>query len=463
MIIAHEQDHRHGEMLKKIRGAVFFGVPHCGADAARLANLVAVLLRVGQFGLSTNRAYVKALQRNSETLSTISEEFTQRSASLHIRTFFETERIAGQIVRSLCRVSAELLLITLQIVERESAVMNLPLEVAIPLSESSHITMCKFDDQNSQKFKLVRQGIAELAQQCNPVEQPPVYVQTSRTIPIKAGSFGWPNGRRGADRFAALWANPAQREIRFSQPYDEPPRVLVGFKALDFGCQKGLRAYASTANITPIGFRPLLEHWLDSINVRIDGSWLEIAPGNKDFQNGRESTYGLVKAIGRAPGKFVLRRPVKFYRGYDTVPTVICWFTLIDSCGSKNHRLEVKASQVTNSGFSLDFQTWGDSHFFELEAEWLAFSADRRDVYSKGQNMTSYKAQSHTFNEQFDGRFQHAPSCFVALNYIDSDCTKNTRIDISSMKITKDGATIVAGSWSDSVIYQIGFTLLAIA
>ena len=102
MIIAHEQDNRHGEMLKKIRAAIFFGVPHCGADAARLANFVATLLQVGQLGLRTNRAYVKALQRNSETLSTISEEFTPRGAILHIRTFFETEKIAGQIVCSLC-------------------------------------------------------------------------------------------------------------------------------------------------------------------------------------------------------------------------------------------------------------------------------------------------------------------------------------------------------------------------
>ncbi|KAH7187038.1 hypothetical protein DER44DRAFT_681093, partial [Fusarium oxysporum] len=261
--------------------------------------------------------------------------------------------------------------------------------------------------------------------------------------------------------WSATWSNQA-RDINFSIQYNEPPRVLVGLRALDFGHIANLRAYASVVKITPLSFRPALEHWSDSENYSIGGSWLEIAPGDTDFQNGRENTYGIVKDIGRAKGEVRFCRHVQFYREYAAPPTLLCWFTHIESWNVRNHRLKVEPRNVTPRGFDLEFYTWEDSFFFELEAEWLAFSADRPDVHAKGQLMTPYENQKHTFEEALRPRFSHPASCFLALNYIDSDCTKNTRIDVSVTEATNDNIRVVARSWSDSKIYQIGFTLLAI-
>lgn len=343
--------------------------------------------------------------------------------------------------------------------ERESAVLNLPNEIAVGIPESNHITICKFDRQRPQKFQPVWQAIVELAQHCHTVLPPPIDVQVQVG---RAGSFDWHNDRRPPDRWSAYWSNQL-REIRFSIQYDEPPRVLVGIRALDFGRNANLRAHASVVNITPLDFRPVLEHWLDSENYCIGGSWLEIEPGDTDFQNGRENTAEMAKDIGRSSGDVMFRKPVRFYREYAKTPTVLCWFTHLDSWKLRNHRLKVETSNVTPRGFDLDFYTWSDSFFFDLEAEWLAFGADRPDVHAKGRLMTPYNNQTHTFEEPLEGRFQHPPSCFLALNYIDSDCRKNTRINVSAAEVTKDKISIVAKSWSDSRIYQIGFTLLAIA
>lgn len=52
----------------------------------------------GQLGWGTNTNFVEALKRNSPTFSDISRQFVERADPLTIRTFFETERWANQVV-----------------------------------------------------------------------------------------------------------------------------------------------------------------------------------------------------------------------------------------------------------------------------------------------------------------------------------------------------------------------------
>ena len=89
----------YGDLLRSVRGCVFFGVPHRGAEATYWANLTAniikaVVLPVGR----TNTSFAAALQQNSRALSDISQQFVERGASLKIRTFYETEMLHDQLV-----------------------------------------------------------------------------------------------------------------------------------------------------------------------------------------------------------------------------------------------------------------------------------------------------------------------------------------------------------------------------
>ena len=102
LILAHEQLEEYGDLLNSVRGSVFFGVPHRGADAAYWANFAANLLEIAQLGFGTNTKFVAALRRNSETLANISQQFIWRAARLDIRTFFETEKLCNQLVRWQC-------------------------------------------------------------------------------------------------------------------------------------------------------------------------------------------------------------------------------------------------------------------------------------------------------------------------------------------------------------------------
>jgi hypothetical protein len=49
-------------------------------------------------------------------------------------------------------------------VDKDSAILGLPNEIAVGVGQSNHKTMCKFDDKNSQKYKPVWLAIKALAE-----------------------------------------------------------------------------------------------------------------------------------------------------------------------------------------------------------------------------------------------------------------------------------------------------------
>jgi hypothetical protein len=99
MILAWEKADEYGDLLKSIRGSVFLGVPHRGADIAYWASFPAKLLKYGLIGYWGNTAFLKALEKDSQTLRDISEQFVKRAPQLRIRTFYETEKLGNLLVR----------------------------------------------------------------------------------------------------------------------------------------------------------------------------------------------------------------------------------------------------------------------------------------------------------------------------------------------------------------------------
>ncbi|KAL8977069.1 MAG: hypothetical protein Q9205_007057 [Flavoplaca limonia] len=136
-----------GPLLQSTHGIVFMGVPHYGADLARWASLVANILQVSQLGWGTNTKFVEALKRNSPTFADISRQFVERAKPLTIRTFFETERWGNQVI-----------------VDKASAVLNLPNEIATGVPQANHSTICKFEQVDSQKYYPVWHAVKKLCQ-----------------------------------------------------------------------------------------------------------------------------------------------------------------------------------------------------------------------------------------------------------------------------------------------------------
>ncbi|PVH98023.1 hypothetical protein DM02DRAFT_616112, partial [Periconia macrospinosa] len=147
MIHAHQRLREYGELLDSIKGVIFFGTPHRGSDAAYWASYAARVLKTIQLGRGTNDKFVSDLRRNSKAFAEISEQWVERAAPLRIRTFYETELLYGE-----------------HVVDKDSARLGLPNEVAIGIAGSNHKSMCKFGDFNSQKYKPVSNAVEELVE-----------------------------------------------------------------------------------------------------------------------------------------------------------------------------------------------------------------------------------------------------------------------------------------------------------
>ena len=347
------------------------------------------------------------------------------------------------------------------------------------IAGTDHRTICKFASQDSQMYRPVWKAVLELSetalgQQGEDSSEPPHY-QGQVSTPVmaashshRAGTLGFhyesSNTRREYffhshqhNRYQTLFTGTTERA--FSEPYQEPPRVLIGFSWLDFGCEDFLRAHASVYDITPRSFKPILEYWEATICYAIGGSWLEIAPGDSDIQTGRCNTVGLERNKRVTPCTRMTQH-ISYYYSYKEIPEVLCWLVHLDSSNEANHRIEVFVENVTRTGFDIHFQTWDDSSIWDLGAEWLAFSKGRPDIFAiphtifNGSSTKDIHFQSHNF--------QRPPSCFVALTKIDSLAGRGLRLSLKVTDIDKHSMRVSLHTWHDSHNFDAGFTGVAI-
>ncbi|KEQ62534.1 uncharacterized protein M437DRAFT_49405, partial [Aureobasidium melanogenum CBS 110374] len=145
MIQAWSHSQRYNELLDSVKGCLFLGVPHGGADSAYWANLPAQMIPYVTLGLRGNPRFLRSLESKSADCVRISRDFVHRAVSLRIRTFYETEKLG-----------------TIIVVDRSSATLNLPNEVAVPLDGSNHVTICKFSASENQRYEPIKDAIEEL-------------------------------------------------------------------------------------------------------------------------------------------------------------------------------------------------------------------------------------------------------------------------------------------------------------
>ncbi|KAL8654315.1 MAG: hypothetical protein Q9226_003490 [Calogaya cf. arnoldii] len=149
LVLAHQRSTTYSNLLDRVQGVMFLGTPHRGSDVAYWMGFVARAFQTAQLGTGTNSKLLEALEKNSSTLSNISQEFVERGAGLKIRTFYETEKM--DYMNSL-------------VVTADSARLNLPNEkLPVPI-QANHRTMCKFADASSQKYRPVWKALSQLVE-----------------------------------------------------------------------------------------------------------------------------------------------------------------------------------------------------------------------------------------------------------------------------------------------------------
>lgn len=66
------------------------------------------------------------------------------------------------------------------------------------------------------------------------------------------------------------------------------------------------------------------------------------------------------------------RLAVAFSEAFDTPPSVQVSVSMWDTSSAMNQRMDLRAEQVTETGFDLVFRTWADSQVARVRADWIA-------------------------------------------------------------------------------------------
>ncbi|MCW8843757.1 MAG: H-type lectin domain-containing protein [Rhodobacteraceae bacterium] len=83
-----------------------------------------------------------------------------------------------------------------------------------------------------------------------------------------------------------------------------------------------------------------------------------------DFEDGGEMWTGT--------GPRERRKSVSFSEAFRHVPAVQVGLSLSDMDSAHNTRAEVKAENITETGFELVFRTWGDTRIARVRMSWFA-------------------------------------------------------------------------------------------
>lgn len=155
-----------------------------------------------------------------------------------------------------------------------------------------------------------------------------------------------------------------------------------------------------------------------------------------------------------------------YYKKYDSVPELSVGITSIDISQAANIRITASTSEATTENFKASLQSWADTVLYSASMTYL----EKSSVFNYTQTGVYNTQEDHPWNEpqlthskriNFTTPFSAPPKVVTWLQSLDMDKEKNWRISVSANDIDKDGFTIHADSWADSILYSAGVTWLA--
>lgn len=155
-----------------------------------------------------------------------------------------------------------------------------------------------------------------------------------------------------------------------------------------------------------------------------------------------------------------------YYKKYDSAPELPVGITSLDISKAANIRITATTSNATNETFTASLQSWSDTVLYSASMAYLekssAFNYTQTGVYNTHETRPWNKPQlTHSKRINFTTPFNAPPKVVTWLQSLDMGKKKNWRIRVSATDIDKNGFTIHADSWADSILYSAGVTWLA--
>ncbi|KAG6379429.1 hypothetical protein JVT61DRAFT_11899 [Boletus reticuloceps] len=239
--------------------------------------------------------------------------------------------------------------------------------------------------------------------------------------------------------------------LTFPRPLAAPSRIAHGFRQLDIGCNANIRARSMVQQITESHVDCHISTWADTTLYGGIDHVLALAPEDQDLLTGEHM-------LNLLPTRTI---------PFPSPPNVVVFFNLIALDKHHNWRLKTTATSIDANGFTLNIETWADTILYVAQACWIAYPADRKQIFSRSVNTTEVRHWSQPRLEQskkimFDSvTFSKDPSVFVALNSIDIGHTANLRINAYVDGVSRTGLVWHIDAWADTILYSAGASIIA--
>ncbi|KAM3081195.1 hypothetical protein ACMFMG_005150 [Clarireedia jacksonii] len=128
-----------------------------------------------------------------------------------------------------------------------------------------------------------------------------------------------------------------------------------------------------------------MDSWQDTQLFNAASTWLEFLPSETQFQVGEMNTLEdrpwNIRPVSDAGGIRRDTRHFDFPDGlYTEPPNIGGWLSALDLSNEANWRIRCLAKEVTNTGFDLVIESWGDTAILSTSASWVAYPKNHEGV-----------------------------------------------------------------------------------
>ena len=244
----------------------------------------------------------------------------------------------------------------------------------------------------------------------------------------------------------------------YSHPFVGRPRLPNGIRHLDMDKNHPIRIKSAIPFFTKDWVNCRFITWDGAKLYRGIGDVFALAPCDLDFLTGEHM---------RRDTKLPASVRINFERPFITPPKVVVFFNQIEFDRNRNWRAVTTATDIDVKGFTLNIETWADTILHCAQTCWIAYPEDRKNIFSTSVNtmeIRPWNQPQHVTNKEISFNsieFFKKPSVFIALNHLDIDCKANLRINAYVDNITTTGLTWHIDTFSDSVLYAAGASIIA--
>lgn len=282
--------------------------------------------------------------------------------------------------------------------------------------------------------------------------------------------FCYPSDAFDAGQFNTMevrpWDKPqadTNKTIYFQKKYDAVPELPLGLTSLDISAAANIRITATASDANTEKFKATIQSWADTTLYSASMTFLEKSSRFNYMQTGVFNTQEI--RPWNQP-RLQNSKRINFATPFKSAPKVITWLQSLDMDKNKNWRIKVYPSNIDNTGFTINADSWADSVLYSAGVTWLAYPSDQAGVTSGSFSTEDVRPWNNPRAENsatcnFATAFSATPKVIMAINSFDYAHSKNLRLRLSTSSVTNTGITWHLQSWWDSVMYSAGASYFA--